>query len=56
MIPNDLLRAIKENNCIFFLGAGMSVTSGIPINKDITDELYNKYTKMIIILFNQAIL
>lgn len=43
MIPNDLLRAIKDNNCIFFLGAGMSVSSGIPITKDITDELFSKY-------------
>lgn len=43
MIPNDLIKAIKDNNCIFFLGAGMSVTSGIPITKDIKDELYNKY-------------
>lgn len=43
MIPDDLLKAIKDCNCIFFLGAGMSVTSGIPMVKDITNELYNKY-------------
>lgn len=43
MIPNDLIKSIKDNNCIFFLGAGMSVTSGIPMMKDLSSELYNKY-------------
>lgn len=43
MIPNDLIKSIKDNNCIFFLGAGMSVTSGIPMMKDLSSELYSKY-------------
>lgn len=45
MITGDLINAIKQDRCIFFLGAGMSVTSGIPLSTELKRELYEKYRK-----------
>lgn len=42
MIPMDLKTSLEEGTCIFFIGAGMSATSGVPLEKEMIVHLGNK--------------
>ena len=42
-LPIDLLTAIENNNCIFFIGAGMSVTSGLPLGKSLAEKISREF-------------
>ena len=39
LIPSELLRKIRENQCILFVGAGLSYEAGLPRASDLAERL-----------------
>lgn len=39
-IPEEIVRKIMKRQCVFFIGAGLSIEAGLPSGKDLANELY----------------
>jgi SIR2-like domain len=41
-IPNELIREVNDGQAVFLCGAGVSVGAGLPLFKELTDQVYAK--------------